>query len=120
MKKYILTEAELKIADIIWDNEPVFSAELVKLCETELNWEKSTTYTMLKKLETKGVFINKKGTVESLLNREEFYAKRSEQMINEGFDGSLPRFLAAFTREKQLSDDDIREIQRLIDEHKEV
>ena len=119
MKEYRLTEAELKLAEIIWENEPILSPALVKLCETNLNWKKSTTYTMLKKLEIKEIFINNKGTVGSLLTREEFYTEQSKQIVEEGFDGSFPRFLAAFTRNKQLSNKEIHELQELIDEHKE-
>ncbi len=119
MKEYRLTEAESKLADIIWTNEPVSSPELVKLCQAELNWKKSTTYTMLKKLEIKKVFTNNNGIVASLLSQEELYAEQSKQIVKEVFDGSFPRFLAAFTRDKRLSSTEISELQRLIDEHKE-
>ena len=120
MKEYRLTEAELKLAEIIWANEPISSPNLVKLCETQLDWKKSTTYTMLKKIEIKEIFINNKGIVESLLTKEEFYTEQSKQIVDEGFDGSFPRFLAAFSRNKKLSNKEINELQRLIDEHKEV
>jgi BlaI family penicillinase repressor len=116
---YRLTEAELKLAEIIWENEPISSPDLVKLCEEKLNWKKSTTYTMLKKLEIKEVFINNKGIVESLLTKEEFYMEQSKQIVREGFDGSFPRFLAAFTRHKKLSKREIKELQELIEQHKE-
>ncbi len=119
MKEYKLTEAENKLAEIIWTNEPVSSPDLVKLCEAELNWKKSTTYTMLKKLEKKKVFENRKGTVVSLLTKEEFYTEQSKQIVDGGFGGSLPRFLAAFTSNKKLSDTEIDELQKLIDSHKE-
>jgi len=119
MKEYRLTEAELKLADIIWANEPVYSPDLVKLCEKKLNWKKSTTYTMLKKLELKEVFKNNNGIVVSLLTRDEFYNEQSKQIIDKGFDGSFSRFLAAFTRTKKLNSKEISELQRLIDEHKE-
>lgn len=119
MKEYRLTEAESKLADIIWTNEPVSSPELVKLCQAELNWKKSTTYTMLKKLEIKKVFTNNNSIVVSLLSKEELYAEQSKQIVKEVFDGSFPRFLAAFTRDKRLSSTEISELQRLIDEHKE-
>lgn len=119
MKEYRLTESESKLADIIWANEPVFSPNLVKFCEAELNWKKSTTYTMLKKLELKEIFKNNNGTVVSLLTREEFYAEQSKEIVDEGFDGSFPRFLAAFTRTKKLSSKEISELQRLIDDYKE-
>lgn len=119
MKEYRLTEAETKLADIIWANEPISSPDLVNLCQEKLNWKKSTTYTMLKKLEIKEVFINNNGIVESLLTKEEFYAEQSKQIVDEGFGGSFPRFLAAFTRSKKLSTKEISELQKLIDEHKE-
>ncbi|MDD4781602.1 MAG: BlaI/MecI/CopY family transcriptional regulator [Tissierellia bacterium] len=119
MKEYRLTEAELKLADIIWEKGPIYSPDLVKLCEMKLNWKKSTTYTMLKKLEIKEVFINNNGIVSSLLTKEEFYAEQSKQIVDEGFDGSFPRFIAAFTRTKKLSSKEISELQRLIDEHSE-
>lgn len=119
MGEYRLTESEMKLADIIWANEPVASPELVKLCASELNWKKSTTYTMLKKLEIKGIFINNKGKVTSLLTRDEFYTEQSRQIVNEGFGGSFPKFLAAFTRHEKLSDKEIHELQRLIEQHKE-
>ena len=120
MKEYRLTEAESKLADIIWTNEPVSSPELVKLCQAELNWKKSTTYTMLKKLEIKKVFTNNNSIVVSLLSKEELYAEQSKRIVKEVFDGSFPRFLAAFTRDKRLSSKEISELQRLIDEHKEM
>lgn len=120
MKEYRLTEAESKLADIIWTNEPVSSPELVKLCQAELNWKKSTTYTMLKKLEIKKVFTNNNSIVASLLSKEELYAEQSKQIVKEVFDGSFPRFLAAFTRDKRLNSKEINELQRLIDEHREM
>lgn len=119
MSKYKLTNMEAKLADIIWANEPIPSGELVKLCEKEFNWKKSTTYTMLKRLENKGVFQNENGLVASLIKKDEFYAKQCKQFVEETFDGSLPKFLAAFTRNKKLSDKEINELQKLINEHKE-
>ncbi|NMA82612.1 MAG: BlaI/MecI/CopY family transcriptional regulator [Epulopiscium sp.] len=119
MKEYRFTDMEAKFADIIWKKEPIPSGDLVKLCEAELNWKKSTTYTMLKRIENKGIFKNTNGVVSSLVKREEFYAEQSKQFVEETFDGSLPRFLAAFTRSKKLSSKEIDELQRLIDEHKE-
>lgn len=119
MNRYGLTNMEGKFADIIWANEPVPSGKLVKLCAAEFNWKKSTTYTMLKRLEDKGVFANEGGMVSSLLKKDEYYAKKSERFVEETFAGSLPRFVAAFTRNKRLSDGEIAELQRLIDEHGE-
>lgn len=119
MEQYRLGEMEQKFADLIWANAPVSSGELVKLCSAELNWKKSTTYTMLKRLCERKIFENQGGTVAALMSKEEFAAAQGEQFLNETFDGSLPQFLAAFTRRKKLSQKEISEIQRLIDEHKE-
>lgn len=118
MREYKFTDAEAKFADIIWANAPISSGALVKLCETELNWKKSTTYTMLKRLESKEVFKNDNGLVKSLITKEDFYAEQSKQFVEENF-GSLPKFLAAFARSKKMSDKEIDELQRLINEHKE-
>lgn len=118
MKDYRLTEAETKFAEIIWANGPLKSSELVRLCERWLNWKKSTTYTMLKRLEDKGIFQNENGLVQSLMSKDDFYAEQSKQFVSETFEGSLPRFVAAFTRKKKLSEKEIEELQKLIDEHK--
>ena len=119
MQEYRLTETETKFAAIIWANAPMRSHDLVKKCEEALNWKKSTTYTMLKRLEKKGVFMNKSGVVSALIGKEEFFSEQSKQFVAETFEGSLPRFVAAFTRNKKLTDKEIEELQRLIDGHKE-
>ncbi len=119
METYKLGEMEQRFADLIWQREPVSSGELVKLCDTEFGWKKSTTYTMLKRLCDRGIFENQKGTVAALIAREDFLAMQGEQFLTETFDGSLPQFLAAFTRRNKLSEKEILEIQRLIDTHKE-
>ena len=95
MKQYKLGEMETAFAEIIWDNAPVTSGELVKICEKELEWKKSTTYTVLKKLCEKGIFQNTDGKVSSLVSKSEYCALQSEKFIEETFDGSLPAFLAA-------------------------
>ncbi len=120
MKEFKLTEMEAKFADIIWKREPVGSGDLVRLCEIEFCWKKSTTYTMLKRLQEKNVFENRNGTVVSLIKKEDFYAKQSKQLLEKGFGGSLPRFVATFVRSNCLSDKEISELQRLIDEHKDI
>lgn len=106
---------ETQFAELIWAREPISSGELVKLCEKELNWKKSTTYTVLKKLCERGIFQNKEGVVTSLLTRDEFNAVQSEQFVEDTFEGSLPAFLAAFTSRKTLSKEEVEEICRLID-----
>ena len=118
MDDYKLGVVERRFADLIWDNEPISSGELVKLCETELSWKKSTTYTVLKKLCARGIFRNEQGTVTSRLSRQEFAARQSQQFVDETFHGSLPAFLAAFSRRKKLSDEEVTQLQRLIDEQR--
>jgi predicted transcriptional regulator len=110
-----LGAVEAQFADIIWKNEPLSSGELVKLCQQELDWKKSTTYTVLKKLCERGIFTNDGGTVKSLISRDEFYAVQSEQFVDETFEGSLPAFIAAFTSRKSLTKEEIAEIQKMID-----
>ena len=111
---------EKQFADIIWANEPLSSGKLVKLCEKELAWKKSTTYTVLKKLCNRGIFQNQDGTVSSLISEQEYYALQSEQFVSETFQGSLPAFIAAFASSKQLSKEEIKEIRDLIDTFEEV
>lgn len=107
---------ESRFADMIWENEPVPSPELVKLAERELSWKKSTTYTVLKRLCERGIFQNQGGVVTSLISRQDFYAVQSEKFVEETFSGSLPAFLAAFTTRKKLSEEEIAELQALIDQ----
>ena len=109
---------ESRFANLIWEQEPLSSGQLVKLCAEQLQWKKSTTYTVLRKLCDRGIFQNQDGIVTSLISRQDFHARQSEQIVNETFDGSLPAFVAAFTRRQQLSDDDIAQLQRLIDQHR--
>jgi len=110
---------ESQFADIIWQNEPLSSGELVKLSEEILKWKKSTTYTVLKKLCDRGIFKNENGEVSSVIPKEEFNAIQSEKFIEETFEGSLPAFIAAFTARKSLSEKDIAEIRKMIDGYKE-
>ena len=120
MEKYKLGDMEQKFADLIWENEPVSSRALTELCEKAFSWKRTTTYTMLKRLCEREIFQNESGTVTSLMSKSEFGAAQGEQFLTETFDGSLPRFLAAFTRRKKLSEKEIKEIQKLIDDHREV
>ena len=106
---------ETRFAQIIWDNEPLSSGELVKLCEKELEWKKSTTYTVLKKLCERGIFANEDGTVRSLYNKEQYYAAQSRQYVEETFKGSLPAFMAAFSSGRKLSEAEVKEIRALLD-----
>jgi len=110
---------EAQFADIIWENEPLPSGELVKLCAEKLEWKKSTTYTVLKKLCDRGIFQNVDGVVTSVLSKQEFAAAQSEQFVEEAFGGSLPAFIAAFASSKQLSVDEIKEIRKMMDSFEE-
>ncbi len=109
---------ESKFADIIWEMEPVASPELVKIAERELNWKKSTTYTVLKRLCEKGVFKNENAVVSSIVSRDEFYSLQSEKFVELAFDGSLPAFLAAFCARKELNSEELAFLNELIKKYK--
>ena len=115
MAEYKLGEVESVFADIIWNNEPLSSRRLAELAQERLNWKRTTTYTVLKRLCDRELFQNKDSIVTSLVSREEFYARQSEQFVEETFQGSLPAFLAAFGSRKKLSDTEIDELQKVID-----
>ena len=111
-----LGAVELHFADLIWEHAPISSGELVKLCAEKLEWKKSTTYTVLKKLCEQGLFANKDGVVSVLISRQDYTAAQSEKFVEENFEGSLPAFLAAFTARKSLSETEIAEIRRMIEQ----
>lgn len=115
MKFYKLGEIEMKFAEIIWKNEPLTSRELTVLAQKELSWNRSTTYTILRKLCQKGYFQNENATVTSKMSKEEYKSIQSEQFVDESFEGSLPSFLASFTKRKKLSSKEIKEIKDLIE-----
>ena len=108
-----------RFADIVWENEPISSGELVKICESRLNWKKPTTYTVLRKLCEKGLLQNVNGVVTSLISREDFYSAKSNQIVEESYDGSLPAFVAAFISKKKLTSKEAQEIQAMIDAFRE-
>ena len=118
MRDIELGAVQAHFADIVWANEPIGSGELVRICEKKLNWKKPTTYTVLRKLCEKGLLQNKDGIVTSLIPREEFYSAKSERVVQESFDGSLPAFVAAFISRKNLTAEEAEEIQRMIDTFK--
>ena len=120
MDEIRLGAVESRFADIIWENEPLSSGELVQICEKELCWKKSTTYTVLKKLCERGIFKNENGTVTSLISKEELESRQSEKFVEENFEGSLPAFIAAFTKRKKLSQRDMKEIKELLEKFGEV
>ena len=107
---------EARFADLIWENAPLSSGELVQICEKELGWKKSTTYTVLKKLCQREIFQNEGGIVSAKISREDFFAAQSRRFVEESFDGSLPAFIAAFSAGKRLTSREIAEIRRMMDE----
>lgn len=119
MKNITLTEAEEKLADLIWRSAPLSSPELVSLAERELEWKKSTTYTVLKKLCDKGVFKNENARVSVLLTRDEQIARQSRRYVEDTFGGSLPKFIAAFFGGRKLTPEQAAELKRLIEAHQE-
>ncbi len=119
MSDYTLGVIEGRFADIIWNNEPISSTELAKQSEHILGWKKSTTYTVLKRLCEKGIFKNDKGTVTSLISKADFNTHQSEKFIEQNFDGSLPAFLAAFTAHKKLTEAEVLELRRMVEQYEE-
>ena len=110
-----LGNAESRFADIVWENEPIPTSSLIKICEEQLGWKRTTTYTVLKRLSDRGLFENRDGTVVSLISKNGYYSAKSELFVEESFNGSLPAFIAAFTSRKTLSDKEIAEIREMID-----
>ena len=104
-----------RFADLVWANEPIASGELVRICEKELQWKKPTTYTVLRKLCEKGLLRNADGIVTARISRDEFYAKKSEQIGQGPYQGSLPAFVAAFVSRNGLSAGEADEIRQMID-----
>lgn len=115
MAEYRLGEVESIFAEIIWENEPLSSRRLTELAEEKLNWKRTTTYTILKRLCDRELFRNEGGKVFSLVSKEEFYAKQSQMFVDETFNGSLPAFLAAFGSNKKLTDSEIDELKKVIE-----
>ncbi len=119
MSEIELGAVQERFADLVWAHEPIGSGELVRLCEKELRWKKPTTYTVLRKLCEKGLLQNEGGVVTSRISKEEFYSSKSEQVVRESFQGSLPAFVAAFISRKTLTAGEAEEIQRMIDVFRE-
>lgn len=112
-------ESEYRFCEILWENEPVSSSELVRLCNEQLEWKKSTTYTVIRRLSERGVLKSKNAVVTSLVSKEEILSAESAEVVEKTFSGSLPSFIAAFTRKKPLTRKEIDEIQQIIDTYKE-
>ena len=119
MEEIRLGLVESRFADIVWTNEPIHSRDLVKLCDKELDWKKSTTYTVLRKLCERGLFQNQDGMVTSLISKEEYHAIQSEKFVEDTFQGSLPAFLAAFTSRKSLSAEEVAQLRQMVESYEE-
>lgn len=116
MEEYKLYDAESKFLDIIWELEPINSTELTKVCFERLGWKKSTTYTMIRKMASKGVLKNENAVVASLINKKQVQKYESEAVLEKTFDNSLPTFIAAFLKDKKLSKKEAEEIKKMIEE----
>lgn len=116
MEQFKLGEMEQRFADMIWREAPIASGQLAKRCGDEFGWKRTTAYTMLKRLCDRKLFANENGMVTVLMTREEFQAAQGEQFINDVFDGSLPRFLAAFSQRKKMSPKEVEALKKMIDE----
>ena len=119
MKDYSLSFSEFSLADIIWENEPIKSGDLVKISNEKLDWKKSTTYTVLKKLENKNIVENNNSVVKSLVEKEEVQNYESNEIIKRRFGSSLPSFLTAFIGDEKISEEEAEELKKLIDDYKE-
>ena len=111
-------ESEYRFCLILWENEPVKSGKLVELCKERLGWKPTTTYTVIKKLSERGVLKNENTVVTSLVSKDQVQAAELNEMVEKTFEGSLPAFIAAFTRHKKLSDADIDAVQEMIDRYR--
>ena len=111
-------DSEYKFCQILWANEPVKSRELVRLCQEQLGWKSTTTYTVIKRLSQRGVLKNEDTIVTSLVSKEEVQASQLEELVDKTFDGSLPAFVAAFTRHQNISEQEIDEVQAMIDRYR--
>ena len=115
----ILGNVEKKFADIVWERAPISSRELVEVCSQELNWKKSTTYTVLKKFCERGIFKNDDSIVDAVVSREDYLSNQSVEYVNGAFEGSLPDFVAAFASRKPLKKEEIERIREIIDRFNE-
>ena len=108
-------ESEYRFCLILWEREPVTAAELAKLCRERLGWKRTTTYTVIKRLGERGVLKNESGTVRSLISKEAAQISEIDELLEKKFEGSLPAFVAAFTKRRDLSGEELDEVQRMID-----
>ena len=110
-----IPESEYRFCLIMWEQEPVAATDMVKLCQEQLGWKRTTTYTVIKRLGERGVLKLENGIVTSLVSKEEAQASEIEDLVEKKFGGSLPAFVAAFTKRQDISENDLNEVQRMID-----
>ena len=111
-------ESEYRFCLILWEHEPLKSSELVRLCQEQLGWKPTTTYTVIKRLSERGVLKNEHTIVTSLVSKDAIQASEIDELVEKKFEGSLPAFVAAFTRHQRISDQEIDEIQKMIDRYR--
>ena len=111
-------ESEYRFCLILWENEPIKSSQLVELCKEQLGWKPTTTYTVIKRLSERGILKNENTIVTSLVTKEEVQATELNEMVEKTFEGSLPAFIAAFTKHQKISDEDINALQQMIDNYR--
>ncbi len=119
MRDEMLSESEMTFARLIWDNEPIRSGKLVRLCNEKLGWKKSTTYTVLRNLCDAGIFQNQDAIVSSLVTKEQYMSRESTKIVENRFEGSLSKFITAFADRTKLTKDQIAELKKFIDEYDE-
>lgn len=119
MKTPKIFESEYRFCLLLWENEPINSTKLVALCKEQLGWSKATTYTVIRRLSERGVVKNENTMVSTLVSKEDAQKSRLEEMVEETFEGSIPAFIAAFSRSKKLSQEDVEQLQALIDSYQE-
>jgi len=108
-------ESEYRFCLIMWEQAPIKAAELAKLCQDQLGWKRTTTYTVIKRLGERGVLKNDNGTIKALVSKEDAQIREINELVEEKFQGSLPAFVAAFTKRQDISDEELDEVQRMID-----
>ena len=112
-------ESEYRFCLILWEHEPINSTRLVELCKEKLGWSKATTYTVIRRLSERGVLKNENTIVSSLISKEEAQKSRLDEMVEETFEGSMPAFIAAFSKSKRLSKDEVEQLKQLIDSYEQ-
>lgn len=113
-----VTEAEYRFCLILWEHQPIKSTELVRLCQEKLGWKETTTYTVIKRLSQRGIVQNERTIVTALITKDQVQAAELDDLVDRTFEGSLPAFIAAFTRHRQISEEEIDQVQAMIDRYR--